>query len=268
MEKRNKIYFFTNGEPAGLNSKAQIETLIQHYDFEVTDNHQTANIIASIGGDGEFLQAVRKTKFRQDAIYVGIATDDKKHFYTDFHIDDTQLLNKALNSEDESIEVRKYPLLDVNINSEMHYLCLNDFYIKSSIIKSMSLDVLIDDQKFETFRGDGMLISTPTGSTGYSKSLDGAIIDPLTRCFQMTEIASFNNNNYRTIGNAIILNENRKLSLILDKLEDYYPIMGLDNEALSIQNTDTIDITLSNKIIKTIKVKENSFWNKVERTFL
>ncbi len=84
----------------------------------------------------------------------------------------------------------------------------------------------------------------------------------------MTEIASFNNNNYRTIGNAIILDEGRKLSLILDKLEDYYPIMGLDNEALSIQNTDTIDITLSKKIIKTVKVKENSFWNKVERTFL
>ena len=268
MEKRNKIYFFTNREPSGLNSKSQMEALISKYDFEVTENANDANIIASIGGDGEFLQAVRKTKFRQDAIYVGIATDDKKHFYTDFHIDDAELLNKALNSEDDTIEVRKYPLLEVNINKEMRYLCLNDFSIKSSIIKSMSMDVYIDDDKFESFRGDGMLISTPTGSTGYSKSLDGAIIDPLTRCFQMTEIASLNNNNYRTIGNAIILNEDRKLSLVLDKMEDYYPIMGLDNEALSIQNTDTIDVTLSKNIIKTVKVKENSFWDKVERTFL
>jgi NAD+ kinase len=44
--------------------------------------------------------------------------------------------------------------------------------------------------------------------------------------------------------------------------------MGMDNEALSIQHVEKIDIKLSEKIIKTVKLKDNSFWEKVKRSFL
>ncbi|MCX8045607.1 MAG: NAD(+) kinase, partial [Anoxybacillus gonensis] len=47
-----------------------------------------------------------------------------------------------------------------------------------------------------------------------------------------------------------------------------YPIIGMDNEALSIQHVEKIDIALSGKVIKTVKLKDNSFWEKVKRTFL
>lgn len=266
MTTRNKFYFFTSRDPLVIAEKEKLAVIAEKHGFEVVDQPEHANIIASIGGDGAFLQAVRKTNFRQDAIYVGIATSSQKYLYADFHIDDTELLHKA--SMSEHVEVRKYPVIEVNLNNEMTYHCLNDFYIKSSIIKSMTMDVFIDDMHFETFRGDGLLISTPTGSTGYAKSLGGAVVDPMLKSMQMTEIASLNNNNYRTIGSPVLLSDRRTLRLSLDKSGNYYPIMGLDNEALSIQHTDFISIKLSEKVVKTIKVKENSFWHKVRRNFL
>ena len=81
------------------------------------------------------------------------------------------------------------------------------------MIKTLVLDVFIDDLHFETFRGDGMVIATPTGSTAYSKSLKGAVIDPLLPCMQVSELASLNNNMYRTLGSPFILSDDRKLVL-------------------------------------------------------
>ena len=47
-----------------------------------------------------------------------------------------------------------------------------------------------------------------------------------------------------------------------------YPAMGMDNEALSIQHVEKIEAKLSDKVIKTVKLKDNSFWEKVKRSFL
>ncbi|TDM10596.1 NAD kinase [Macrococcus lamae] len=266
MNARNKFYFFTSRDPEVIAQKNKVADLAVAHGFEVVENSEDADIIASIGGDGAFLQSVRKTNFRQDAIYVGISTSDQKYLYSDFHIDDTSNLRAAV--KNETTEVRRYPVLEINLNNEMTYYCLNDFYIKSSIIKSMTMNVTIDDTHFETFRGDGLLISTPTGSTGYNKSLGGAVVDPKLKSMQMTEIASLNNNNYRTLGSPVVLSDQRELTLRLDKSGNYYPIMGLDNEALSIQYTDFISVKISEKVIKTLKIKENSFWHKVRRNFL
>lgn len=266
MPNKNLFYFFSFQDEQSIKHKEKVANIALENGFEVTDNPDEASIIASIGGDGTFLQAVRKTGFRQDAIYVGIATDDNKYLYTDFHIDDTSQLKQAATSD--TIEIRKYPVLKVKIDNEADYYCLNDFYIKSSIIKSMTMNILIDNDHFETFRGDGLLVATPSGSTGYNKSLGGALVDPLTHCIQISEIASINNNNYRTIGSPMVLDKSRTVTFKLEDVQNEYPIMGLDNEALSIQHTEQVSVTLSDLAIKTVKIKESSFWNKVKRNFL
>src|SRR5699024_4369198 len=114
-------------------------------------------------------------------------------------------------------------------------------------------EIYIDDEYFEAFNGDGLLISTPTGSTGYNKSLDGAIIDPMIRSMQLTEIASLNNNNFRTVSSSVVLGETRTLKIVLDKEGNYYPIMGLDNEALSIQETEFVRHQINNKYRRTLR---------------
>ena len=57
---------------------------------------------------------------------------------------------------------------------------------------------------FERFRGDGLCISTPSGSTAYNKALGGAIIHPSLKAIQLAEMASINNRVFRTIGSPLI----------------------------------------------------------------
>lgn len=263
------IFAFYNRTPKLEEILLPLQNHIQNLGFSFVENYNEANIIVSIGGDSEFLQVVRKTGFKQDCLYAGLAIDKKSYFYCDFNIEDVEKISKALlvNSK-EFIEVRKYPTIEVEIDKSFSFHCLNEVSIRSSIIKTISLDVFIDDLHFETFRGDGIVISTPTGSTGYNKSVNGAIVDPLLPCYQVSEIASFNNNEYRTLGSPFILSAPKTLLLKLRQDGSDYPIIGMDNEALSIQHIDAITIKLSDRTIKTIKLRDNSFWNKVQRKFL
>lgn len=268
---RKNIYFFykhifyQNDKTAGSKIAALHETAERH-GFTIVEKAKQANIIASIGGDGTFLQAVRKTGFRQDVLYIGIDDDRFRGLYCDFQIDDLHGMIDAMTME--QMEVRKYPVMKVEIDEEGSFFCLNEFTIRSAIIKTLVLDVFIDGFHFETFRGDGMIIATPTGSTAYNKSVRGAVVDPLLPCLQVSELASINSNRYRTLGSPFILSKDRKLTLKMAQSGNDYPTMGMDNEAVSIQHVKKIDIQLSDLQIKTVKLKNNSFWEKVKRTFL
>ncbi|MBS2970018.1 NAD kinase [Metabacillus sp. KIGAM252] len=263
--RRNVFFYYRNSDVLG-DKVESLTKLAEKYGFTVVPHSKDANIIASIGGDGTFLQAVRKTNFRDDCLYVGISTKGSASVYCDFVLDDTEKIIEAITTE--QVEVRKYPVIDVKIDESASFKCLNECTIRSGIIKTFVIDVHIDEIHFETFRGDGMIISTPTGSTAYSKSVNGAVIDPLLPCFQVSELASLNNNRYRTLGSSFVLSGSRRLRLEVAQDGNDYPVIGMDNEALSIRSVQQIEVTLSPSIIKTVKLKDNSFWEKVKRSFL
>ncbi|WP_227396622.1 NAD kinase [Jeotgalibacillus aurantiacus] len=266
MEQRRNMYFYARKDDKTKEQVSMLEELAERYGFSVVADYKIANIIVSVGSDGAFLQAVRKTGFRQDCLYAGVSTSGKKSLYCDFHIDDVSSMIEAMTKE--QIEVRKYPTIEVTVDDETKFLCLNEFSIRSGIIKTFVMDVHIDDLHFETFRGDGMIISTPTGSSAYNKSVGGAVVDPMLPCMQVSELASVNNNRFRTLGSSFILSGHRKLRLSVTQDGNDYPVMGLDNEALGISHVQHVDLALSENIVKTVKLKDNSFWEKVKRTFL
>ncbi|MCR8928678.1 NAD kinase [Priestia megaterium] len=266
MPNRRNVYFF---HPKNQETKALVSPLIElakQYDFQVVDHFDSASIIVSIGGDGAFLQAVRQSGFRDDCLYAGVTTSDQLSFYCDFHIDETDKMIEAITTE--NIEVRRFPVLQTQIDQGTSFYCLNECSIRSGVIKTLSLDVFINENHFETFRGDGMIISTPTGSTAYNKSVSGAVVDPLIPCMQVSELASLNNNNYRTLGSSFILSAEHTLTLKLSNENNHSPIIGIDNEALNARQVDQVQIRLSDRQIKTVKLKDNSFWQRVKRTFL
>lgn len=209
---------------------------------------------------------MRRSNFRDDCVYLGIAIDSARYFYVDFHYQDIKSLEEAFERDD--IDVRNYPALEVKVNDNKPSYCLNEFTLRSSIVRTIKMDVYINDFLFEQFNGDGILVSTPTGSTGYNKSIGGAVVDPLIHAMQITELASVNNNTYRTLGTSFLLNKERPLTLLIDKNTDYYPVMSLDNEALSVRNTEKVELRMGDKLIKTLKLKNNTFWHKTQRNFL
>ncbi|CAM3927946.1 NAD kinase [Geobacillus sp. FSL K6-0789] len=264
--ERNRLYFFYKRDDELVRRVKPLIERAERGPFVVVDDYREANIIVSIGDDGAFLQAVRQTGFLPDRLYVGVSVLPARGFYCDFHIDDIDHMVEA--AKNWKLEVRRYPIIEVTIDGAASFFCLNECSIRSQIIKTMAVDVFIDDLHFETFRGDGIIVSTPTGSTGYNKSVHGAVVDPLLPCFQVSELASLNSNRYRTLGSPFILSGSRTLTLKMLEETSHFPIIGLDNEALSIQHIERIDIRLSDRVVKTVRLKDNSFWDKVKRVFL
>ena len=260
------IYFF---EQNSKNSEQIMDTLkhtFKDLGYTISKSHETADIIASVGADGAFLQAVRKSNFRNDCLYIGIGLENRHHMYVDFNYHNLQEIREVF--KDPHFEIRHYPIIEVKINDHQLNYCLNEFTIRSNLVRTMLMDIYINDFLFEHFNGDGLVISTPTGSTGYNKSLGGAIVDPLVNAMQVTEMGSVNNNSHRTLGRSFLLSRERPLSIVVDTSIEYYPIMSMDNEALTVQNIERIQVRLSDDNIKTIRLDNNTFWHKTQRNFL
>ena len=266
MAERSNIYIYCKNDEETLAKKAKVQETLLHEGFQMLESHEEANIIISLGHDGTFLQAVRKTGFRQDCLYAGITLDTRPGFYCDFDYNNvSEMIHLIRNAE---LKVRQYPLIEVTIDGRQPFYCLNEFSIRSNIIRMFTLDIIIDDTLFETFLGDGVIVSTPTGSTAYNKSVNGAVVDPMLPCFQVTELASVNTNSFRTLGSPFILSGARKLKLRVHQDGNDFPSMAADNEALGIRRVEDVEIRLSDKKIKTVKLKDNSFWEKVARIYL
>ncbi|GIO22501.1 NAD kinase [Oceanobacillus sp. J11TS1] len=265
MSNRNNIFFFYHPRIEGKNIE-HLKSLAEQNDLHVVTEPENASIIVSVGGDGTFLQAVRQTGFRQDFIYTGIANDGQVGLYCDFSVERFDEMIEAI--KNKKIEVRRFPAIKARVDGEKAFYCLNEVSLRSSIIKTIVINVNIDGEHFETFRGDGMIVSTPTGSTAYSKSVQGAVMDPLLSGFQVSEVASLNNNSYRTLGSSFILSKDRKLRLEVIQDGNDYPIISLDNEAWPVQRIHHVDIEMDETVVKTVKMKNNTFWNRVQRTFL
>ncbi|PIC71364.1 NAD kinase [Sporosarcina sp. P16b] len=265
MNSLHTIFLFSRLDEDTVHKKHVITQRLKKEGFKLTEDHTKANVVISIGSDGTFLQAVRKTDFRQDVLYLGASVKGAHGVYCDFKYDDISSLIHTL--QQATIEERHYPLLEVSINEQNPFLCLNEFSIRSTIIRTFVMDIYIDDLLFETFLGDGMIISTPTGSTAYNKSVKGAVIDPRLPSFQVTELASVNNNRYRTLGTSFILSNERTLTLNIQQEGNEFPSIAADNEALGIKQVGKVEARLSHKVIRTAKLPNNSFFEKVQRTF-
>ncbi|WP_226583753.1 NAD kinase [Halobacillus litoralis] len=265
-DQRRNLFFYYHQKQELSDKLDSLFQLARDNDFHIVEDSKEANIIIAVGGDGAFLQAVRKTGFRQDCLYVGIRVENEAGLYCDFHIDDHDEMIEAMKNSE--VEVRKFPVIDTTINNESTFSCLNECSVRSTLIKSIVIDVYIDELHFETFRGDGLIIATPTGSTAYNKSINGSVVDPKLPCFQISELASLNNNRYRTLGSSFILSGERSLHLKVRQDGNDYPIIGMDNEAFSIRNIQDVTVNLSEKVIKTVKLKNNTYWDRVKRTFL
>jgi NAD+ kinase len=232
---------------------------------------ETPDIVLSIGGDGTMLRAFHKYVQQLDHIaFVGIHTG-RLGFFADWKPDEVELLADLMQStgSPEALRVVKYPLIQIEITTsagiETH-LALNEFTLKG-IEETLVAQLHINDEIFETFRGDGICISSPSGSTAYNKSLGGAMVHPTLDAIQIAEIASINNRIYRTLGSAIILPKHHHCDIYPSSHQ--HMLLSLDH--LYIQRSDVISIRC--RVAADVKVsfarfRPFPFWNRVREAFI
>ena len=261
-----KITIFHNsGDSSTQTSRELLEKLTA---AGFTFDNQNPDVVLTVGGDGTLLGAFHHYADQLDKIrFIGVHTGHLG-FYTDwrdFEIDD--LVAALKKDAGQSIS---YPLLEVTVTyadtpEPGRFLALNESTLKR-LSATLKTDVYIKGDFFESFRGDGLCISTPTGSTAYSKSVGGAVLHPRLKALQMTEIASINNLVYRTLTAPIVIAPDEWIDLRPEVADDY--VMTLDQFSNHDRPIQNIRYRISDKRIYFASYRHTHFWDRVEGAFL
>lgn len=146
---------------------------------------QKVDFLISVGGDGTLLSVVRKS-FKYDKPVLGINLGTLG-FLTDISMEQLPKFINDLKNGIYKIDNRMMVEGSVNLNK---FVAFNDIVISRKSISSMiKIKGKIDGKSFNTYYGDGVIISTPTGSTAYNLSVGGPIVYPLTEAFIVTPVA-------------------------------------------------------------------------------
>jgi len=153
------------------------------------DMCKEVDLLVSLGGDGTLLSLVRRS-YGHDKPVLGINAGNLG-FLADIPIDYVdEMIDRLLIGDyriDERMMIEGY--IDSG-NERKEFYAFNDVVINRPAVSHMiELNASIDEDWFNTYHGDGLIISTPTGSTAYNLSLGGPIVYPLSKVFIMTPIA-------------------------------------------------------------------------------
>ncbi|HGI4982374.1 TPA: NAD kinase [Streptococcus agalactiae] len=266
-DRATRVAIIANGKYQSKRVASKLFAAFKH-DPDFYLSKKDPDIVISIGGDGMLLSAFHMYEKQLDKVrFVSVHTGHLGFYtdYRDFEVD--TLINNLKNDKGEQIS---YPILKVTITLEdgrvIRARALNESTIKR-IEKTMVADVVINQVVFERFRGDGILVSTPTGSTAYNKSLGGAVLHPTIEALQLTEISSLNNRVYRTLGSSVIIPKKDAIEIVPKRVGVY--TISIDNKTVHYKNVTKIEYSIDEKSINFVSTPSHtSFWERVNDAFI
>lgn len=224
--------------------------------------YKVADIIISIGGDGTIIRFAKKAALEGKPV-LGINAG-RMGFLANIEQNELGLLSK-LKTGEYKIEKRMMLKITVKENDKVLgvYNALNDAVITSGFI-SRIVDISAsvgDDSIF--YRADGLIVSTPTGSTAYSMSAGGPIIDPQTENFCITPICS-----HSLSAKPILLGADNQLKIkaFSKKKTDIFLTVDGRKVCAMRPNTEVI-ITKSDKFVQLVRLNDQSFYKTLSYKF-
>lgn len=264
-----KYYVLDRGDQLSIDLSQQFHKLAAEKGFEM--DSESPEIVISIGGDGTMLHAFHSFIDRIPEIaFVGVHTGHLG-FYADWKAEDLPKLIEFMSGAGEGglgPKIVKYPLLELEIERKSGtsiHTVLNEFAIKGAEA-TMVVQIDINDEVFEMFRGDGICVSTPSGSTAYNRGLGGAIMHPTLEALQIAEIASINNRVFRTLGSPLVLPKHHHCDIYSRKEQRL--ILTMDHRYLTIDDLVSVRCRVSSQKISFARYRPFPFWNRVREAFL
>ncbi|HVI41345.1 MAG TPA: hypothetical protein VM577_11860, partial [Anaerovoracaceae bacterium] len=139
---------------------------------------------------------------------------------------------------------------------------------KGEMSRAIHLNISIGDSFIERFSGDGILVSTPAGSTAYNYSLGGSIVDPRLNLLQVTPIAPMNTTAYRSFTSSVILPPDLSIRVNPEYSGDQGLLIVPDGLEYLHEGVEEIYMEFSESIVKLLRFENYDFWNKVKSKFL
>ena len=220
-------------------------------------------ILVSLGGDGTFLRASHYA-INNEVPIVGINLGNIG-FLTNIEQEEilsslTKLLNKEYEIEERNII---YSSLIRSGKEIYNTFAVNDFVIqRDPIEKIIEVDVFIDNMKVAMNRGDGIIISTPTGSTGYSMAAGGPIIDPTTNVILITPLCP-----HKLSSRSIIIPDDKLLTLSITTKGSKTKLINDGVDEFLLKDMDRIKISEYDKKLKIITLTKKNYFDILNKKF-
>lgn len=259
-----KVTIFTSPNRNDLEFKAQVEKELIKNGFEIND--ENPDICIHLGGDGTFLRSVHQYLDKLDHVrFIGLCIGTLG-FYYDYAKDELPALIQDL--KDENFNVSEHRLLETKIDyedkSETIY-GINEIRVENPF-HTLICEVLINGEYLETYRGNGLLVSSCLGSSGYNKSLGGSLLPHNLEMLELTEVVSIQNNAYNSLGSSLILDMNSHITLKGQFTKN--AVVGYDFSTSKNESPTCLDIFLSKKKVKIIRRKSYSYINSIRKSFI
>lgn len=228
------------------------------YSDTIEELFRICDIAITVGGDGTIIHAA-KYAARFDKPLIGVNVG-RLGFAADVEVDGISELTAILNG---SYSVENRILLDVEVvkdNGSKHYLAVNDAVIaRGQLSKIIDLQVTLDGEEIAKYRADGLLFSTPTGSTAYALSAGGPIIAPQLDCILMTPVCP-----HSLFSRSVLFEGNSKLSVSVKIPSECCCVLTIDGEKnVDILAEDTVIIRKSELKLKFVSIHKRNFYRKL-----
>lgn len=217
-------------------------------------------VVFSLGGDGTFLKAARKV-YRKGIPILGINLGNLG-FLTE--IDTGDIHSAVASIFQDKFEIENRMMLEARIISggktTAKDVALNDVVVSRGYLpRIIRLKMYIDDILTDTFPGDGLIVSTPTGSTAYSLAAGGPIVEPNTDLIIATPICP-----HLLYSRSYITPSDKIFRITVN--EDYHHIatVTVDGQVgYEIKAGDSIEVKKSQYTVKLVRIKKRNFFNVV-----
>lgn len=217
-------------------------------------------LVIVIGGDGTFLNAAqtifganKKAKFLCfNAGTIG--------FYNDFQEEDVKDIPSI-------VFANQYPCSELDCllakADQKTYYAFNEFNM-TGLYQNIDYDVYLDHDYLEHYFGAGLIVSTPTGSMAYNRSLNGAILDPSLHLMELTEVAGIHSKAHKTIGNPLIVSSERSFHFVSEAGRGGYLIA--DGFKMQEEKVHDLTITYSKEKLIVYSKCRDYFVNRIHKT--
>ena len=225
----------------------------------VIDNNNY-DIAISIGGDGTFIKMLHSNNFNPNIYYASINAGSLGFLSS---TESNNLKKFIYDLSNNLFNIKNLDVLNTKVftDTQEDYFSINELTIRKNDFSSLRSDVYIDNTLLEKYIGDGLVISTSIGSTGYNLALNGPITDINIKAYILSSIAPINNKIYHSLINPMVISNDRKLTVVPHESNNLCIIV--DGIIINIDNVKNIECTISNSI-KYIVPKEYNYIENIK----
>ena len=252
--------FFVHNNLSQCKINANNFSFFKNYD----DLDKSFDLFISIGGDGTFLRSiefVRNLNLPIIGVNTGrlgfLACTKKENLEKSL----TKIFKKKFNIEKRSI---------LKVSSENKCIPVNSFpyalneisVVRKDTTSMINVKTSLDGTYVNSYWSDGLIVSTPTGSTGYSLSCGGPVISPSSNSFVLTPISPHNLN-----ARPLVISDSTKIEISVSGREEFH-LLSIDAKIFTIKNETKIFVEKSNFDIQVASINNYNFYKTLKDKLL